>query len=72
MHESGEHQHEGSFASGRERSEHHPEDEPEGSFGRRSGAPESDHEGTFATGSESVEGHPEHGTHGDFAEGQER
>jgi hypothetical protein len=66
-----EHEHEGSFAEGQERSEHHPEREPHGDFASEEDRPEHRHEGSFAEGQETQEHHPEGGPHGDFAEGQE-
>jgi len=64
-----EHVHEGSFAEGQEREEHHPEREHRGEFADEGG--EHQHEGSFATGQEREEHHPEAGRHGDYAEGQE-
>ncbi len=67
-----EHQHEGTFATGEERTEHHPEREDRGSFARGEAKDEEHrHEGTFAEGQEREEHHPEGERHGDFAEGQE-
>jgi hypothetical protein len=68
-----EHGHEGTFAGGQEREEHHPEHERRGDFAE--GAEEESehmHEGSFAEGQEREEHHPETGRHGEYAEGQER
>ena len=65
-----EHAHEGTFAEGQEREEHHPERERRGEFAED--ADEHQHEGTFAEGQEREEHHPEAGRHGDYAEGQEQ
>jgi hypothetical protein len=61
------HDHEGSFAEGQEREEHHPEREERGRFA--DDMEEHRHEGTFAEGQEGEEHHPEREQHGDFAEG---
>jgi hypothetical protein len=65
-----EHAHEGSFAEGQEREEHHPEQERRGEFAEEH--EEHQHEGSFGAGQETEEHHPEGERHGDFAEGQER
>lgn len=65
-----EHAHEGTFAEGQEREEHHPEHERRGEFAED--ADEHQHEGTFAEGQEREEHHPEASRHGDYAEGQEQ
>ena len=71
-----EHDHKGSFATGSEGAEHHPEDETEGDFAegqeKEPAAHEHRHEGSFATGEETIEQHPEERPKGDFAEGQEK
>jgi hypothetical protein len=64
--------HEGSFATGQEETEHHPETSPPGEFAEGQEHREHVHEGTFAEGQEDEEHHPEGGRHGDFAEGQEK
>jgi hypothetical protein len=64
--------HEGSFGTGQEETEHHPEASPHGEFGEGQEHREHVHEGTFAEGQEEEEHHPEGGRHGDFAEGQEK
>jgi hypothetical protein len=64
-----EHEHEGTFAEGQEREEHHPEREARGRFA--DDMEEHRHEGTFAEGQERDEHHAERERHGDFAEGQE-
>ena len=67
-----EHGHQGSFATGQETTEHHPELETEeGDFATGEELAKPLHEGSFAEGQEKVEHHPEDSTHGDFAEGQE-
>jgi hypothetical protein len=68
-----EHTHEGTFATGQEETEHHPEN-PEESEDFAEGQEEHKHahEGSFAEGEETPELHPERpGTKRDFAEGQE-
>ena len=65
-----EHTHEGTFADGQEREEHHPEAEQRGEFAEEHAGHQ--HEGTFAEGQEEEEHHPEGSRHGDFAEGQEQ
>jgi hypothetical protein len=66
-----EHGHQGSFATGQEETEHHPErEEEEGDFATGEEKARDTHEGSFAEGQEATEHHPE--LHkGDFAEGQE-
>ena len=63
------HEHEGSFAEGQERDDHHPEREGRGRFAEDE--TEHRHEGTFGSGQEREEHHAEREQHGDFAEGQE-
>ena len=65
--EEDEHVHEGSFASGVEKSEHHPETEEKGRFGAGTDA-EHAHEGSFASGVETSEHHPEEEHGGGFGE----
>jgi hypothetical protein len=66
-----EHAHEGTFAEGQEREEHHPEQERRGEFAEEhAGDEEHQHEGSFAAGQEREEHHPEGGRHGDFGEGE--
>ena len=65
------HHHEGGFAEGQAREEHHPEDE-RGAFAQAPDRPDHDHEGSFAEGQEQAERHREDEQHGDFAKGQER
>jgi hypothetical protein len=66
----------GSFATGSEDLEHHPEDADEGDFAEgQEKSPtthEHRHEGSFATGEEDTEHHPEDLSKGDFATGQEK
>jgi hypothetical protein len=64
-----EHEHEGSFAEGEEREEHHPEEEKR-DFAEGQEDEHHEHEGTFAEGQEGDERHPEGGPHGDFARGE--
>jgi hypothetical protein len=65
--------HEGSFGTGQEETEHHPEAGASGDFAEgQEHAEEHEHEGTFAAGQEETERHPEGREHGDFAEGQEK
>ncbi|MFI5285925.1 MAG: hypothetical protein ACHQ4F_06350 [Candidatus Dormibacteria bacterium] len=68
-----EHGHQGSFATGEESVEHHPErEEEEGDFATGDERAKPTHEGSFAEGQEAVEHHPEDPeSKGDFAEGQE-
>ncbi len=70
-----EHEHEGSYGEGVERTRHHPEADKAGAFaapGRDDRVTDDDeHEGTFAEGQARDEQHPEHEVEGDFAEGQE-
>jgi hypothetical protein len=70
-----EHEHKGTFASGAEGAEPHPEDEPEGDFAEgQEKEPETEehrHKGTFATGEETVEHHPENEPEGDYGKGLE-
>jgi hypothetical protein len=65
--------HQGSFATGQEAVEHHPElEEEEGDFATGEELAKPVHEGSFAEGEEDEEHHPETpGFKGDFAEGQE-
>jgi hypothetical protein len=66
-----EHGHQGSFATGQEVTEHHPErEEEEGDFATGEELAKDTHEGSFAEGQETTEHHPEL-RKGDFAEGQE-
>jgi hypothetical protein len=73
-----EHKHEGSFATGVEKTERHPERESEGDYAKGHGDAEHEHddehehEGSFATGVEKTEHHPERESKGDFAEGLEK
>jgi hypothetical protein len=71
--EEDEHTHEGSFATGQETAEHHPESlDMEGDFAEGEEAHKPIHEGSFAEGQEDIEHHPElPGSEGDFASGQE-
>jgi hypothetical protein len=58
------HRHEGSFATGTEKTEHHPEHEDEkGHFADETGHV---HEGTFAEGQAETEHHPEREASGRF------
>ncbi|HVC40693.1 MAG TPA: hypothetical protein VND54_01815 [Candidatus Saccharimonadales bacterium] len=68
-----EHGHQGSFATGQEETEHHPERAAEeGDFATGEEHAKPAHEGSFAEGQEDVEHHPELPENkGDFAEGQE-
>ena len=68
-----EHGHQGSFATGEETTEHHPErEEEEGDFATGEEAAKPVHEGSFAEGQEETDHHPERPDNkGDFAEGQE-
>jgi len=68
-----EHGHQGSFATGEETIEHHPErEDEEGDFATGEEAAKPTHEGSFAEGQEKVDHHPENPeSKGDFAEGQE-
>ncbi len=68
-----EHGHQGSFATGQETTEHHPELEvEEGDFATGEELVKPSHEGSFAEGQEAVDHHPElPDNKGDFAEGQE-
>ena len=61
-----EHEHEGTFAEGQEREEHHPERGPHGEFAEGLEDTGHAHEGTFAEGVEREEHHPEHEGHGSF------
>jgi hypothetical protein len=65
--------HQGSFATGEETVEHHPErEEEEGDFATGEEKAKPTHEGSFAEGQETMEHHPERpDDKGDFAEGQE-
>jgi hypothetical protein len=71
--EDDEHTHEGSFATGQEAVEHHPERlDMEGDFAEGEEAHKPVHEGSFAEGQEDIEHHPElRENEGDFASGQE-
>jgi hypothetical protein len=71
--EEDEHTHEGSFATGQETAEHHPERlDMEGDFAEGEEALKPVHEGSFAEGQEETEQHAERpGAKRDFAEGQE-
>jgi hypothetical protein len=68
-------EHKGTFATGSEDVEHHPEDAAEGDFAqgqeKEPQTHEHRHEGSFATGEEVIEHHPEERSKGDFAKGQE-
>jgi hypothetical protein len=68
-----EHGHQGSFATGQETEEHHPERlDEEGDFATGEEKARDTHEGTFAEGQESSDHHPENpANRGDFAEGEE-
>jgi hypothetical protein len=68
-----EHGHQGSFATGQETEEHHPErEEEEGDFATGEEKARDTHEGSFAEGQESSDHHPENpANRGDFAEGEE-
>ena len=66
-----EHRHEGSFATGVEKTEHHPEREEKGHFAEGEEEGEHVHEGSFASGVETAEHHPEREHGGGFAEGEE-
>jgi hypothetical protein len=65
--------HEGSFATGQETTEHHPErEEEEGDFATGEERAKPTHEGSFAEGQETGDHHPENpANRGDFAEGEE-
>ena len=65
--------HQGSFGTGQETSEHHPElEEEEGDYAAGEEKAKPAHEGSFAEGQEETEHHPELPENkGDFAEGQE-
>lgn len=65
------HEHEGSFAEGVEREEHHPEREDRGRFAESGEEGGHTHEGSFAEGVEREEHHPEDERRGSFAEGEE-
>jgi hypothetical protein len=69
--ETEKHEHEGSFASGGEETEHHPELDTKGDFAEGEEEGEHRHEGSFGSGGEETEHHPELDTKGDFAEGAE-
>ena len=73
-HHEGKHEdeHEGSFGTGQEEVEHHPEAGPSGDFAEGQEHRKNVHEGDFAEGQEVREHHPEREEEGDFAEGQER
>jgi hypothetical protein len=68
-----EHGHQGSFATGQETEEHHPErEEEEGDFATGEEKARDTHEGSFAEGQEARDHHPENPENrGDFAEGEE-
>ena len=68
-----EHGHQGSFGTGQETTEHHPEREvEEGDFATGEEKARDTHEGSFAEGQESSDHHPENpANRGDFAEGEE-
>ena len=68
-----EHGHQGSFATGEETVEHHPErEEDEGDFATGEERAKPTHEGSFAEGQEASDHHPENPDNkGDFAEGEE-
>jgi hypothetical protein len=68
-----EHTHTGSFATGQEETEHHPErQDEEGDFAEGEEAHKPTHQGSFAEGQEVDDPHPELPENkGDFAEGQE-
>jgi hypothetical protein len=66
-----EHEHEGTFAEGVERDEHHPEREGKGRFARRGEEGGHVHEGAFAEGVEREEHHAESERRGRFAEGED-
>jgi hypothetical protein len=62
--------HEGSFGSGEEETEHHPERD-KGDFAEGGEEHGHRHEGSFAEGVEETEHHPEREGRGTFAEGEE-
>ena len=63
------HEHEGSFSSGLESHERHPERERKGRFADANEEGEHVHEGSFASGQEATEHHPEHEQRGRFGTG---
>ena len=66
------HEHEGSFSSGLESGERHPERERKGRFGDVPDEGEHVHEGSFAAGQETSEHHPEDEQRGRFGSGGKR
>ena len=66
------HEHEGSFASGLDAPERHPEHERKGRFADAPDEREHVHEGSFAEGQETTEHHSEHEERGRFGTGAKR